>query len=78
MNITTTLVHNDNGTPKVVAKGAGKQRTINYDHGVSHERNYGNAAGTLAAVFGWQADDNITHEFVSGRKHVFTNHDFII
>lgn len=50
MNITTTIVHNHKGTAQVVAKGQGKQRTIAYDHEVTHERNHGNAAGTLALV----------------------------
>ena len=50
MRIVTELVHNHNGTAQVRAKGAGKQRTIAYDHALSHERNHGLAAGTLALV----------------------------
>lgn len=72
LNITTTLVHNDKGVAKIVAKGAGKQRTINYDHGVSHERNHGTAAGTLALALGLSDSPEIQHETVDGRKHRFS------
>lgn len=73
MKITTTLVHNDKGTTKIVAKAAGKQRTINYDHGVSHDYNHGTAAGVLANVLGWQPDHDISHVTENGSVHRFTN-----
>lgn len=73
LNITTTLVHTDKGAPKIVAKGSGKQRTISYDHGVSHERNFGTAAGTLALALGvTEYREGTTHEIVTGAKHRFS------
>lgn len=50
MNITTTKKNNHNGTPQILAKGNGKQRTVSYDLSKSIEWNHGNAAGTLALV----------------------------
>lgn len=45
--IVRTAYTNVNGTPKVVAKGGGKQRTVNWDLARSTDWNHGNAAGTL-------------------------------
>lgn len=78
MRITTTLVHNNNGTPKIVAKGNGKQRTVNYDLSLSADRNHGLAAGTLALVLikgeaaRHLAAKTATHTTKDGGKHVFT------
>lgn len=72
MNITTTLINTDKGTPKIVAKGAGKQRTTNYDHALSHDANHGTAAGVLGLVLGLTWDDSIVHVTDNGRKHSFT------
>lgn len=77
MRITAKVVHNHNGTAQILAKGAGKQRTIAYDHALSHERNIGNGAGTLALVL-VQGDraravaaKTATHTIKNG-THVFT------
>lgn len=50
MRITTTYKTNHNGTGQILAKGAGKQRTLTYDPALSVARNHGLAAGTLARV----------------------------
>lgn len=46
-SIITSMQHTSTGTPKVLAKGHGRQKTISYDHSMSHEANYGAAAGAL-------------------------------
>jgi hypothetical protein len=46
MNITTTY-KNVNGTPKVVATAAGRQKTVNWDLSKSTDWNHGTAAGAL-------------------------------
>jgi len=46
-SIITSIQHTASGTPKVLAKGHGRQKTISYDHSKSHEANYGAAAGAL-------------------------------
>lgn len=81
MKITTTLVHNDKGTTKIVAKAAGKQRTINYDHGVSHDYNHGTAAaalltsgkfdGLLLSLTDEMLDKAVHDSNDSGTVHVF-------
>ena len=43
----TATKTNVNGTPKVVAKGHGKQRTLPWDLSKSADFNYGAAVGTL-------------------------------
>lgn len=50
INVTVEIHHNDNNGAKVTAKGKGKQRTLPYDHAISHEANLGSAVGTLANV----------------------------
>lgn len=50
MRITTTYKTNHNGTGQILAKSAGKQRTLTYDPALSVARNHGLAAGTLACV----------------------------
>lgn len=71
MNITTKYKTNHNGTGQIVAKGGGRQRTVNYNPAQSPEWNHGEAAGTLAAVLGLTWKDNIVHEPDNGR-HTFT------
>lgn len=71
MNIRTRVTHTDSGSTKVKATGAGKQRTISYDHERSHDANMGEAAGTLALALGLDWHDGITHE-QDGPVHVFT------
>lgn len=46
----TATKTNVNGTPKVVAKGNGKQRTLPWDLSKSADYNYGAAAGALLNV----------------------------
>lgn len=81
ITVTTTLTHNHNGTPKIVAKCNGKQKTTNYDHGKSHDRNHGEAAGNLLISGKFdgllislnESDlDRMTHTTENGAKHVFT------
>jgi hypothetical protein len=48
--ITTTVTSNKSGRAQVVAKGHGKQRTVNLDHALSDEQNRAAAAGTLLNV----------------------------
>lgn len=50
--ITTTYKTNAKGTGQIVAKGGGKQRTINYDHSKSVRENHREAAGALAGRLG--------------------------
>ena len=50
MFIVRTSYTNVNGTGKIVAKGHGKQRTVNYNPAMSSEWNHGAAAGTLLNV----------------------------
>ena len=68
--ITVKPTSNNSGRAQRIATGAGKQRTVSVDLAKSDDWNAGNAAGTLAAVLGWQAGDNITRD---GNK--FHNHD---
>jgi len=77
MRIHTTIVHNANGTAQVKATGAGRQRTIAYDHALSHERNHGEAAGTLALVLittekARQVAAQTAGHFSVAGKHTFT------
>lgn len=46
-NITTTYGTRKDGSGIIVAKGAGKQKTVSYDPALSVARNHGAAAGTL-------------------------------
>lgn len=69
--ITTTIAHTSTGATRIVAKGKGKQRTISYDHATSHDRQHGEAAGTLALVLGLPNVENISHEIVDGNTHKF-------
>lgn len=84
LRITTTLVHNDKGTPKIVAKatlgGKVRQKTTNYDHGLSHDRNHGEAAGNLLLAnaldvitggLSREALDRATHGTINGATHKF-------
>lgn len=68
--ITVKPTSNNSGRAQRKATGAGKQRTVSVDFAKSDDWNAGNAAGTLAAVLGWQAGDNITRD-----GNTFTNHD---
>lgn len=61
MNITTKHTSNASGRSQVIAKGGGKQRTVNVDPSKSADWNHGNAAGTLALVLGLKWSDGIQH-----------------
>lgn len=72
MEIKTTYKTNVNGTAQIVAKGGGKQRTINVDHSKSLAHSHGVAAGTLALVLGLQ-DGDIAHQSNQhDTVHIFT------
>lgn len=73
-NITTTKTSNANGRPQVIAKGAGKQRTVSYDLSRSLEWNMGAAAGTLLDVL---VDDQQRAKILhpSGRQRVVVDHN---
>ena len=47
---TTTVTSNAAGRAQVVAKGHGRQRTVNLNHAMSDEWNRGAAAGALLNV----------------------------
>lgn len=46
-NVTTTYGTRKDGSGIIVAKGAGKQKTVSFDPEQSVDRNHGIAAGTL-------------------------------
>jgi hypothetical protein len=46
-NITTTYGANKDGAGRIVAKGAGKQKTVPYNHERTPGENHGDAAGEL-------------------------------
>lgn len=79
--IIRTAYHNVNGTPKVLAKGGGKQRTVAWDLSKSTDWNHGTAAGTLALVL-FQGEtarriaaEHVTHDQSDdGTKHGFDFH----
>lgn len=71
--IVTRYQTNAQGASQILAKGAGKQRTIGFDPALSSDRNHGNAAGTLALALGLTWNDNATHDTNdSGTVHTFT------
>lgn len=64
--------HPTSGASRIVAKGAGKQRTVPFDPSKSSDWNHGNAAGTLALVLGLTWHDGIAHDCNdAGTKHGF-------
>lgn len=70
--IRTAYSTNANGAGRIVAKGAGKQRTVSLDLSKSSEWNHGNAAGTLALTLGLPWSDAIEHDSSDdGTKHGF-------
>lgn len=72
MNIKTKYKTNANGTAQIVAKGNGKQKTVNVDHSKSLDWNHGNAAGTLALALEYPKHGDITHDSNdSGTEHTF-------
>lgn len=80
MRIVTTLDHTPSGRPVIRAKADGKQKSTNYDHGLSHDRNHGEAAANLlltmgrdVVVLGIRSVDTgkAAHTTENGAKHVF-------
>lgn len=71
VTITTKHTSTATGAGRVLAKGGGKQRTIEWDHSVSSARNHGNAAGELALALGLSWHDDITHNNVDNSTHKF-------
>lgn len=71
MTITTTYKTNHNGTGQILAKGAGRQRTVAYNDAHSPEWNHGNAAGELALALGLAWHDDIAHGYKSATVHTF-------
>lgn len=69
--ITVKSTSNASGRAQRIAKGGGKQRTVSVDLSKSEDWNAGNAAGTFAAVLGWQASDDIRR---GDKWGTFTNH----
>jgi hypothetical protein len=60
------------GAGRILAKGGGRQKTINYDQSISSDRNHGNAAGELALMLGLPWHDGIVHDCNdSGTMHGF-------
>lgn len=66
--IKTKYQSSRNGTGVIVAKGAGKQRTVQYDHALNPGRNHGAAAGTLASALGLTALPDMTTIMVEHDK----------
>ena len=70
--IRTQYKTNANGGSQILAKGAGKQRTVGYDPSRSSDWNHGNAAGTLALVLGLDWHDSVEHDMSEdGVRHGF-------
>ena len=69
--ITVKPTSNASGRPQRKATGAGRQRTVSVDLAKSEDWNMGNAAGTLAAVLGWQVTDDIRR---GDKWGTFVNH----
>lgn len=59
---TSYSTHPVSGAARIVAKGAGKQRTVAFDHSRTMAENHGLAAGTLALVLGLSDSPDIGHD----------------
>lgn len=71
--IRTQYKTNGAGRSQIVAKGGGKQRTMNYDPSQSSDTNHGTAAGILGIILGWGWHDGITHDQSDdGTRHGFS------
>src|SRR6478609_5577985 len=76
LSITTTKTANKSGAGRIVAKGAGKQMTLPYDHAKSANAQHGEAAAALALKIhpeGFKVDTvgAARHEDKGNGKHVF-------
>ena len=60
------------GAGRMVAKGEGKQRTVNYDHSLSVSKNHANAAAELGNALGWKPDEEIA--VFDGDTYTFRNY----
>lgn len=70
--IRTAYKSNANGRGQILAKGLGKQRTVNLDLSKSNDWNHGHAAGVLALAAGLDWHDGIEHDQSDdGTKHGF-------
>ena len=70
--IRTQYRTNASGRSQILAKGGGKQRTVNFDASKSSDWNHGTAAGVLALALGLAWHDGIEHDQNdSGTKHGF-------
>ena len=71
LTITTKYTTTSTGAGRILAKGAGKQRTLPYDQARSAERNHGEAAGELAKALGLSWSDSIVHMGFNDGTHKF-------
>jgi hypothetical protein len=71
VKIRTQYKANHNGTGQIVAKGGGRQRTVQYADALSSDANHGAAAGELAQALGLEWSDTITHEHLDDGRHLF-------
>lgn len=72
MSITTKNTSNASGRSQVIAKGGGKQRTVNVEQDKGYEWNHGNAAGVLALALGLKDGDIVHTMSEDGTQHTFT------
>jgi hypothetical protein len=75
MNITTKYQTNASGTGQILAKGAGKQRTVAYNQERTPDWNHGNAAGVLANALGLTRADarDAEHTVEADGRHRFVS-----
>lgn len=72
MNITTTYTTTPAGAGRIVAKGAGRQRTLPYDQTKSMEWNFGAGVGALLAVLATpEQKAKMLHPTAKGRIRIF-------
>lgn len=76
MKIDTVRKSNSKGTAQILAKGGGKQKTVNYDHEHSPSWNHGNAAGELALVLFQGETSRKVAAQVATHKETIKGHTF--
>lgn len=72
--VTTKYKANANGTGQVKATSGGKQKTTNWDHSLTREQNFANAAAALIIHMGVKADAVDPQEYIYREKdnaHMF-------
>lgn len=75
MNIVTKHVSNASGRSQVKATAQGKQRTVSWDHSLTREQNYANAAAALLLdgfKFTGESVDPTAYTYRDDGAHVFT------